>query len=82
MCSEYTTFYGRRHKSQDIIEWAEEHIDRLRLPQTGMTPFAQAMPDEYRKKDAVEAYRAYYRGDKADIAVWSRGRKVPDWWNQ
>jgi len=37
------------------------------------------MPAEYRRDDAVEAYRAYYRGAKAHLARWTR-RSAPDWW--
>jgi hypothetical protein len=51
------------------------------MPNIGPTPFAQAMPDEYKREDAVEAYRAYYMGDKADIAEWNWGTEAPDWWN-
>lgn len=38
------------------------------------------MPDEYRSSDAVDAYRHYYMGEKADMAVWKR-RGKPDWWD-
>jgi len=37
-----------------------------------MTPFAQAMPDQYRDDDAVVAYRNYYVGEKGEIAQWTR----------
>jgi hypothetical protein len=37
------------------------------------------MPEQYRSDDTVEAYRAYYRGDKRHLAVWSK-RDVPTWW--
>jgi hypothetical protein len=58
----------------------------LRLPEPqrltceGLTPFAQAMPDEYRSPDPVDAYRHYYMGEKANMAVW-RKRGKPDWWD-
>lgn len=44
-----------------------------------MTPFALAMPDEYKSAYAIEAYRNYYIGEKRDIASWKR-RGPPDWW--
>jgi hypothetical protein len=50
-----------------------------RLPRKGLTKFAQAMPDDYKSVDAVEAYRLYYMMDKADIASWKR-RDKPSWW--
>lgn len=52
----------------------------LRYESTGLTEFAQAMPDEYKVEgDAVAAYRAYYHGDKHAIARWTR-RQAPGWW--
>ena len=50
----------------------------FRLKSIGLTPFAQAMPDEYKSDDAVTAYRTYYKNDKADIATWKR-RQQPEW---
>jgi hypothetical protein len=50
-----------------------------RLPSKGLTPFAQAMPDDYKQQDTVEAYRIYYRCDKASIASW-KNRSLPYWW--
>lgn len=73
---EYTKRYGKVHKSQAVINWCFENIPNL--PDTGLTPFAQAMPDEYRCDNAVAAYRAYYRGAKADIATWKSEK--PEWW--
>jgi hypothetical protein len=52
------------------------------MPEIGLTPFAQAMPQEYKRSCAVEAYRAYYIGDKADIAEWDWGRLTPDWFER
>jgi len=50
----------------------------FRLKSIGLTPFAQAMPDEYKSDDVVTAYRTYYKNDKADIATWKR-RQQPEW---
>lgn len=80
LASEYTMRYGKRHKSTDIILWCEDNQHRLEFLKQGMTPFAQAMPDEYRREDAVEAYRAYYLGQKYTFAKWEKGREAPDWW--
>jgi hypothetical protein len=40
------------------------------------------MPDEYKRSCAVEAYRAYYMGDKAEIAEWNWGTPAPDWFEK
>ena len=51
------------------------------LPLLGLTPFAQAMPDEYKQDDPVQAYRAYYKGDKASLAKWDwPSAQTPYWW--
>ena len=51
-----------------------------KFPQRGLTPFAQAMPEEYKDEDAVEAYRKYYQSpDKKKIATWKK-RTPPAWY--
>jgi hypothetical protein len=72
--------YGRErlHASEPVIDRAESLLGLL--PAGSMTPYAQAMPPEYRRTDAVIAYRAYYRGVKGEIAAWRLG--TPDWWWQ
>jgi hypothetical protein len=46
------------------------------LPNTELTPFALAMPEQYKNDDPVLAYRAYYRSKS--FAVWRNG--APSWW--
>ena len=80
LCEEYTRRYGKRHKSQDVIEWCALRIDELPFSEEGLTPFAQAMPDQFKGSDPVVAYRAYYAQEKAYMATWDKtpeGR--PDW---
>lgn len=80
LSDEYTYRYGKQHKSHAAILWCMQHTHLLDIPAVGLTPFAQAMPDQYKRPDAVDAYRAYYRGGKAEIATWNRSRKPPAWW--
>ena len=68
LCTEYTRRYGRVHKSEKVIDWCD--ANRPELPDVGLTPFAQAMPEDYKNEDAVEAYRTYYRNDKRRFATW------------
>ena len=53
------------------------------LPDTGIaTPFALAMPDEYKKgKDAIRSYRAFYKGSKTDRGITNHytKRHKPHW---
>jgi Pyrimidine dimer DNA glycosylase len=75
VAEEYTRRFGKRHKSQDVIDWCAEHLPKLN--DIGLTKFAQAMPDEYRNDNVVLAYRNYYIGGKSQIATWKTN--VPDW---
>ena len=81
LSEEYTLRYGRQHASEDVILWTIRNLSKANLPDVGLTPFAQAMPDEYKRADPVEAYRAYYQGAKAEIATWKPIRGRPDWWS-
>jgi hypothetical protein len=79
MCREYTRRYGRKHAGEEICRWyASNHPE---LPITGLTPFAQAMPDDCKVPgDAVTAYRNYYKKHKARFAKWAHSPK-PEWFN-
>ena len=81
LCKEYTRRYGKIHKSEDMIS-----LIRFRKPKNipiadSITPFAQAMPDEYKNEDAVEAYRAYYLGEKTAFAEWKYS-ETPSWFKE
>jgi hypothetical protein len=79
LCEEYTHRYGKRHKSQDIIEWAL--VNKPELKENGdITPFALAMPDECKKTSAVDSYRLYYITHKSNISSW-KNRNKPYWYN-
>ena len=70
----YRYNHKENHKSWDVIESLQEPPE---LEDKGLTPFAQAMPEEYRVPgDAVKAYRQYYIGAKVHLAKWTK-RKVP-----
>ena len=70
---EYNYRYGKSHKSMTVIS-------KLPVPNmpSGLTPFAQAMPDQYKHKDAVTAYRNYYAADKSHLFNWKH-RPRPYW---
>ncbi len=76
LCSEYTLRYGKVHKSQSVIEFARD-MD-IEFDKHELTPFAQAMPAQYKNECVVTAYRAYYMGEKARFATWKT--ESPDWW--
>jgi hypothetical protein len=59
LCKEYTYRYGRRHKSQDVIEWCRENEPSL--PAGPITAFARAMPEECKRSTVTDSYRTFYR---------------------
>ena len=72
---EYTYRYGKLHKSiHDVVL----NLPDISFPDIGLTPFAQAMPDQYKNGNAIKAYREYYLQDKFNLFAW-KNREVPDW---
>jgi hypothetical protein len=74
---EFTYRYGKKHKSIDVMEICLNHNESL--PEKPMTPFALAMPDEYKATCPVESYRNYYNGAKRHLADWG-SRNSPYWY--
>ena len=86
LCEEYTKRFGKEHYCANGIEilYGLSYL----IPEGDLTPFALAMPDDYRPKGllshaigdkAVQAYRRYYHA-KA-FAKWEKGRPMPDWFS-
>jgi hypothetical protein len=74
ICAEYTRRYGKIHKCQAVIEQCKTPRD-LRI---AVADWVQCMPDEFKDKDAVVAYRKYYHS-KAEFATWKT--EPPYWWH-
>ena len=73
----------KKHKSYEIaINLKINHPSPDKFPSKGLTPFAQAMPNEYKNDDPVIAYRNYYQLDKhkRNIGTWKK-RSKPNWYN-
>jgi hypothetical protein len=82
LAGQYMLRFGKVHKT-----WKEQAKYLTKRPvnmkYTSLcSPFAQAMPDEYKNEDAVTAYRTYYINDKQRFAKWERGVDAPDWWKE
>ena len=73
---EYTYRYGKTHKSSLVVKWALDNIPNI--PDSELTPFAQAMPEKYKSNDAIQAYRNYYTGEKKHLFKWKK-RNTPYW---
>lgn len=72
------------HKSALLV--AEKAPDTLNnFSSLGLTPFAMAMPEEYKCDNAIEAYRTYYYCEKQynvagrPMSKWTN-RQQPEWW--
>jgi hypothetical protein len=76
LCEEYTARYNRRHKCQDVIEWAKTNRPSC-IVDGSLTPHPQCMHDDCKTDNTVEAYRNYYRKYKQHVATWKRNK--PDW---
>jgi len=78
--TEFELRYEKKHKSQELVEGPLRILPKMLTLDTLRTPFVQAMPDEYKCKDVVLAYRRYYAFEKMRFAKWERGgRTAPIW---
>lgn len=79
LCEEYTTRYNRSHATEPIVLWLYENQPALELA-TSHTQFVQAMPDEYKKPCAVDAYRNLYKTAKRHLVKYRLGN-YPAWFS-
>ena len=79
VCNQFTIRYGKRHKTQDVLEWCRDNEPNI--PDNGFTPPPQCMPDEYKKEDTVEGYKTYYIEDKIKNKQLSYNKlnNTPEW---
>lgn len=76
MCGEYVRRKGYAHATSEHVLWLG--ITPRKLRDRGLTPFALAMPDEFKSKDVVKSYRNYLR---AKFQEWrSRDKPVAVTW--
>jgi hypothetical protein len=78
LCEEYTKRYDKYH-----LCWTKLYDGLSEFPMNitegELTPFAQAMPDEYKSSNHVDAYRKYMINEK-HYAKWEKGTSKPKWW--
>jgi hypothetical protein len=67
--------HTKTHKSMQVLD----KLCSKNFPRIGLTPFAQAMPDDVKQENAVSAYRDYYIKYKSHIATWKNGN-IPSWY--
>ena len=78
LCKEYTFRYEKKHKLEDAII----NLQVPELPDEEFEFPPQAMPDEYKDEDTIQAYRNYYIHGKKHLHYWSKrhawkNRKMP-----
>lgn len=70
---EFEYRYGKTHKSLGLYDRLFDAGQRIKWHRYDLTPFAQAMPDEYKvPDDPVAAYRMYYVGAKGHLLQYTR----------
>ncbi len=84
LCDEYWHRYGKhKDKPRQHKVRASGLLDLLatpprNIPCGGLTPFAVAMPDQYKVDDVVKSYHNYYLGEKTGFMRYTH-REMPDW---
>jgi hypothetical protein len=80
LCNQYTMRYNKRHVMEDMYDGNLFYVPKNILKSRKITPFAQAMPDQYKDANAVIAYRNYYLNEKSRFAKWKIGN-IPEWYS-
>jgi len=81
LCLEYSRRYDRVHRCYYALMELGDLLAQVPLhamPYGPLTPHPQAMPDDCKRDDPVDAYRSYYNKDKSEIAEWSHS-ETPEW---
>ena len=66
----------KHERCKMIFEWSLDNLPNL--PVAEFTPFAKAMPEEYKVDCSIESYRNYYRIGKSELHQWTK-RNKPEW---
>jgi hypothetical protein len=74
LLNEFEKRYNKPHKAKDLIAWL--CANKPDLQSCGLTQFAQTMPEQYKAKSSIKAYRNYYIGEKYKIIKYKTG-EVP-----
>lgn len=76
LLNEYTKRYKKIHKTYEVFNWLKNNNPNLK--DLGFIDPPQCMPDKYKQKDTVMAYRNYYNFEKSKFAKW-KNSEIPSW---
>lgn len=72
LCEEYTFRYGKSHKTWNKLGFILFRPP-VNIPQKSFIKHPQAMPDEFKTENSIEAYQRYYRYKETQIDMkWSK----------
>jgi len=81
LCFEYFKRYNKFHKYDAYPLLYEAQLKYCEFEQPCATEFVQAITNkELHRDDPVEAYREYYRKEKAHFCTWKHG-DIPEWFS-
>ena len=75
LCNEYTHRYGKTHLTEEKLKDILQHLPNNIASEDFVDP-PQAMPDDVKTHDAIDAYQNYYRVYKKTFAKWT-ARETP-----
>lgn len=76
LLEEYTYRYGKIHKTGELLEALQDAPKNI--PNIGPTVIPQAMPDECKRENSLDAYRNYYLTAKKQMLSYTK-RNAPMW---
>jgi len=77
LLNQYEKRYKKIHKSKKIYKLLSTTYNKWHTLKPNITPPPQCMPDEYKHKDYITAYKQYYIGEKKRFAKYT-GVDTPD----
>jgi hypothetical protein len=85
IANEYEYRFACNSKGKDKAHSCKAHARWLQrnpppLPEVPRTPFALAMPDEYKMPDPVASYINFYTGSKKERGLTTYTRRAPPVW--
>ena len=78
MIEEYRFRYNsnKHERCMLIFQWALANLPELDIDL--ITPFAKAMPEEFKVDCSIDSYRNYYKYGKSELHQWTK-RDKPEW---